>query len=407
MAHLLIGWELGHGMGHLMPLRMVGEALLAQGHRLTFVVRDTATAARALSGLPVQWLQAPLVPYFPWEIGRTDCYSELLGNVGLGNPEQVAATVDAWLALIDAIAPDGALLEFSPSAMLACHVRGLPFALQGNGFFCPPADADPFGVLNPKQTPTEREAADARLLTNLNALLAERGVTPLASLAALYGEARTVVLTTFAELDHFPNRQNAIYSGPWLPAQTSTAEWPDGKGAKIFAYLMPRPGVEHLLDMLARSGLPALVYGPGLTEAVRAGFTAPTLRYLDGLVDVGTLARESDLGIFHGAHSTTAAFLLAGKPSLQIPLYTEQLMFARRLRAMEAGEIATLDQPERIAAALNAMLRTDAYRQGAQRFAERHRGYNPAAAIAEAADRISATVLAPGAAGTNRQSQPA
>ena len=51
MAHLVVGWELGHGMGHIMPLRMLAEVLLEKGHQLTFIVRDVSAAQRALEGL--------------------------------------------------------------------------------------------------------------------------------------------------------------------------------------------------------------------------------------------------------------------------------------------------------------------------------------------------------------------
>lgn len=393
MAHLVIGWELGHGMGHLMPLRMISEALLAHGHRLTFLVRDPAAAQKALAGLPVQWLQAPLIPYHPWELGRTDCYADLLANIGLGNPERLAAAVDGWRALFAALRPDAALLEFAPSAMLACHLDRLPFAIQGNGFFCPPPHQQPFGVLNPQQPVAAREAAERQLLDVFNTLLAQSGTAALAGLHELYALARCEVLTTFAELDHFTGRDSAHYSGAWLPHQEARATWPAGNGPRIFAYLMPRPGMEHLLQMLGRSGLPTLVYGAGMGASVRARFATPTCQFLDGLVDVQQLAAEADLGIFHGAHSTTAAFLLAGKPSLQVPLYMEQLLFARRVRALGAAEIATLDQPELMAAALNRLVTSNAGRQGAAAFAARYRDFDAQAAIAAAADRVIASLL--------------
>jgi UDP:flavonoid glycosyltransferase YjiC (YdhE family) len=78
-------------------------------------------------------------------------------------------------------------------------------------------------------------------------------------------------------------------------------------------------------------------------------------------------------------------FMLAGTPTMQIPLYMEQLMFARRIKAMGAGEIATLDQPQRIAAGINAIMSSPGYGESARRFADQYRDYDQNCAIRQAA----------------------
>lgn len=392
MSHLVVGWELGHGMGHIMPLRMVAEQLLARGHRLTFIVRDVAVAERALEGLDVRWLQAPKVTYRPWELTRTDCFSQLLGNIGFRDPEKLAATVAGWSGLLNALKPDAVLLEFAPSAMIACYREGIPFALQGNGFFCPPVAAPSFGVMNPKMPDALKQKEDAALLENINTVLAGSDASPLSSLAELYRQSRHDLLTSFSELDHFCRPKPATFHGVWVPEVKVSPRWPKQKGKRVFAYLTARPGVDKVLAMLSKSGLPTLIYCAGVEGKFRAPFENENCRFLDGLVDLRKLAEQADLGVFHGNHSSTALFLLAGTPTLQIPLYMEQLMFARRVKALGAGEIATLDQPQRIAAALNALLSGASYLENCRLFAERYRDFNQAEEICAAADALEAAL---------------
>ena len=384
MAHLVVGWELGHGMGHIMPLRMLAEVLLEKGHQLTFIVRDVSAAQRALEGLDVVWLQTPQVTYRPWEMTRTDCYSQLLGNIGFRDPEKLMSTVTGWRSLLSALQPDAALLEFAPSAMIACYMERIPFALQGNGFFCPPAEEEPFGVISNKLSEKQRRHQDVMLLDSINTVIGDSRPA-LEHVSELYRLSCLNVLTSFRELDHFCRDNDDIFRGVWVPSIPISPRWPKGEGKRIFAYLTARPGVDKVLAMLSRTGLPTLVYCPGVEGKFRAPFENQKCRFLDGLVDIKKLAEQSSLGVFHGNHSSTAMFMLSGTPTMQIPLYMEQLMFARRIKTMGAGEIATLDQPQRIAAGINAIMSNPGYGESARRFADQYRDYDQNCAIRQAA----------------------
>lgn len=393
MAKLVIGWELGNGMGHIMPLRMIAESLLKRSHHITFIVRDVSSAEKALRGLPVKWMQAPQVRYQPWEMTRTDCYSQFLGNIGFRDIDKLHASTQGWISLLRLLKPDAALLEFAPSAMLACHIENIPTVLQGNGFFCPPADnPDQFGIMQKKLPDEMRAAEDAALLDSVNAVIAIYQGKPFSHISELYAGASATLLTTFQPLDHFERKDSTDFYGVWVPTQSAHASWPKGDGKRIFAYLTARPGVDNVLRMLAASNLPTLIYCNGLSEKYRIPFVSERCHFIDSLVDIRELAKQADFGIFHGNHSTSALFLLHGVPSLQIPLYMEQLMFAQRIKAIGAGEIATLDQPQRIAAALNALLTTSDYKTQADKFAKDNKHFDQEKQICRAADRVEAVL---------------
>ena len=60
------------------------------------------------------------------------------------------------------------------------------------------------------------------VLENVNRVLCHRGKGTLARLGQLYGEVDLVVLTTLAEFDHYPNRANPRYRGPWMPSTSGS-----------------------------------------------------------------------------------------------------------------------------------------------------------------------------------------
>ena len=69
MARFLLAWELGGGMGHVVPLAQVAEPLVQRGHEVHFVLRDLSAARAGLGALAsaprVRLWQAPVwqMPY--------------------------------------------------------------------------------------------------------------------------------------------------------------------------------------------------------------------------------------------------------------------------------------------------------------------------------------------------------
>ena len=60
MAKILFAWELGGGLGHLLPIRAVLQSLLSQGNQVFVMVPDLSFAVKVFESIPVTFLQAPV-----------------------------------------------------------------------------------------------------------------------------------------------------------------------------------------------------------------------------------------------------------------------------------------------------------------------------------------------------------
>ena len=101
------------------------------------------------------------------------------------------------------------------------------------------------------------------MLATLNAQLESRRQPALTCVGELFGRVRANVLATFPELDHYPDHERGEYWGTRSGAGGMPSAWPDGSGPRLFAYLKPFRGLDHVLDELAARGLPSVVHVGG------------------------------------------------------------------------------------------------------------------------------------------------
>ena len=93
-------------------------------------------------------------------------------------------------------------------------------------------------------------------------------------------------------------------------------------------------------------------------------------------MDLDAAGRWCDVAILNATHGTTAELLLAGKPSLQIPLFLEQQLTADNVVRMGAGLTAEANRPDRVVEQLDRLLADGRYAEAARQFEERYADYN-------------------------------
>ncbi|MBA2116690.1 glycosyltransferase [Bremerella alba] len=389
MAHIVFGWELGGGYGHLGPFRPVAERLMASGHRITLIVKDLARAGAAFGDLDVQLYQAPVkigkaIPHTP----SPATFGHLLQNVGFGDPEELRAMVQAWRNLYHLIRPDCLVLDHAPTGILASRGLSIPSFTIGTGFFCP-VDEFPLREMAPwRPLPKEDRASnELKFVNRINGILQSNQQPKIDRIGQIYSDVTANLLTTFQELDHYPHRQGGEYLGAWSAKKQirggDSAEtlWPDGEGLKVYAYLKPFRAIKDLLRWLGGQGCSTLVVGDGLNTAELGQSLPPNVRLADRHFDLATVVKSCDLAIMNGNHGTCCEFLLAGRPVFHIPLTFEQAVFSRRTHELGVSLDAVPNQTQQVIQQLSAMMKSCSFRDQAETFAAQYAEFEPEQAM--------------------------
>lgn len=379
MKRILFTWELGVGLGHIVPIKQRCARL--QAHELYVALRDLRHAATVFKDTNTTLLAAPFLQSpVDRPVEDTLCYAELLHNVGFADARLLGGLVNAWRALFDLIRPDVVIFDHSPSALLAAKAYAFRKVLCGSGFICPPP-TKPLGVFFPeaiRQQDLQRiERAEDDTLNVANKVLAADGQRPLSSLGELYGQADTVLLTTRPEFDHFPQRDRSRYLGVNPSPPGKAPQWPAVQGKRIFAYLKPFKKLPVLLESLKRSGQPVIVYSNDIDRNLLAQYQSGNMRFEFEALDLQQVADRCDFAIVNGNHDTSCQLILSGTPILVLPLQREQQIFGRLIAGGGAGIVADPDDDDRFIEALNLIASDNRYRQAALKIAGKYSGARP------------------------------
>jgi UDP:flavonoid glycosyltransferase YjiC (YdhE family) len=389
---VLLAWELGSDLGHVARLRPLARALVRRGHEVVLAARNLENVA----GLPerVRAIQAPTTDAVTvtYPIREPATFADILYNTGAGNAEGLWGLVDAWHEILDRVEPDVVVHDFSPFALLAALSRPVASVLLGTGFACPP----PIPRLPDLRAwqdhyPDRIRATEDAVLSALNSQLEKRGQAPLAAVGELFARADENLLTTFPELDHYPQRQEMgvgsyEYIGTWSDLGGPEPAWPQGQGPRIFAYLKPFKGLPRLLEHLMQAGYPTLVFLPGDMDVSR--WQSSSMRIVKEPLNMGRVAATCDLAVLHAGHGSTAAMLLAGKPIVQIPFVVEQYHTAQNTDRLGAGIHAALDDPDEICRAVDRAASDHCLKTAAEAFARKYADHDSQKALSRVVERI-------------------
>lgn len=334
---VLFAWELGANYGHLARAAAITQRLRAEGCGTLVAARDVEYANSLLTPGGIEFVAAPHYRGPGRALRSTLNYSDLLGACGYHDPSTLRALLRAWLTLLRTTAPDALVIDHAPTALLAAKVLGIPRVLVGTGFTVPPA-GNPMPPLLAGARDADLRAADARVLSCINRALEGIGHPGLERVAALFTDA-PVVLTTFRELDHYRDRENATYVGPVSPPrQLPAVKWPGSSETRVLAYLNADfPQLADLLSALRQIDADALCVIPGVPEMVTRRFSSDRLAICDSLVDIASLLRQATVVVTHCGAGLATQALAAGVPLLCIPRFVEQEMPARRIADLGAA----------------------------------------------------------------------
>src|SRR5437870_405841 len=129
MSRVLIAWELGGNLGHVVYLRAVASALREQGHHVMFALRDLSKAAM-LARAGFAFLPAP-APVRTRRSGTYASYAAMLGGEVFPSAEAALVGALAWRSIFAAAQPQLLLADHAPIALLAARGTGIRTAVLG------------------------------------------------------------------------------------------------------------------------------------------------------------------------------------------------------------------------------------------------------------------------------------
>lgn len=385
MARILLGWELGFGLGHIANLLPVAEALADRGHEPILVVRDVVGIWPLVRDSRLTILPAPIFfdrPHIP-EVGFRS-YADLLAVHGYDDPEALEPMVRAWQQLIESTQPQLVVAEHAPTLCLACYGR-LPAVNLGTGFTVPSEQADGnFPILNPDAS---NWIGIERICSTLDQVLRRLGQTPPKSAirAVLGDESLAVVMT---ELDPYRNNRRQPALGP-LWAAPRPLPLPEAPACLIYLPAA-HPDMEMLLTGLIDLPMPGIAYVRDATPKIIDWLRATPFEIATRPLDLNSVLPRVSAVLHHGGVGISQHCLAAGRPQVIAPVYVEQQLNCSAMQALGVAiKLGTTLTPLQSGLALERAARTPRLRQFAQRQA-----HNVQARYAQGSlDRVVETIL--------------
>ncbi|WP_131811859.1 glycosyltransferase [Paraglaciecola hydrolytica] len=327
--HIVFVWELGGGLGHVAGFSPLAQALINAGYQLSVISQNVTSAAEILDKLPIDIYQAPIYRQHTDKLEVTYSYPEILLDLGYKSSAELMPLVAAWQNLLGLLKPDLVISDHSPSALIACRILNLKKIMIGTGFFSPP-HVSPLPLFVGTNLPDQKRLVDheRQMLLSINQVLDKSATPPLKQVYELF-HVEEDFLCTFAELDHYPERQNSRYWGPRFDIDIGVNfTWSKSKTSKIFAYIKQDvPGFDALLEALLTSKKNVVLYVPSASKKTKQTCASyKNVVLLNAPANMRQVLEQADMIVCHAGHGVVSAALLHGKRLLLIPSQLEQSM---------------------------------------------------------------------------------
>ena len=322
MRRVLMAWELGGNMGHIVPMLAVARALRSRGHQVIFAMRDLANAGLlAREGFP--FLPAPAPPRRRQK-AVYGSFAEMLAGEAFPSANAAFVGALAWRSIFRAVGAQVLVADHAPHALLAARGTDVRTVACGVPFSIPPVGRPLPRFL---KRAVDARAHEAKLVKRLNSVLSVLRGPKLEAGADLYRVDSTAVKTV-PGLDFYGPRPQDHYVGPALSdAGDAAPPWPKARGTKFLVYLRPGPHLAPLLEALERLRASVTAHVPNADPALAKAVRDRGVQLSETPLKLSALLPQCDAVICH-AGNVSAAAALAGKPLLMCPVYIEQHLAA-------------------------------------------------------------------------------
>jgi UDP:flavonoid glycosyltransferase YjiC (YdhE family) len=329
VATILIGWEMGGGLGHISNLAPLAKEFTDRGHRV---------AAALKNGIGLERMEPNCFKTFHIEapIGKRTSGTHTLADVlyahGFADASRLQERIRVWRDIIEHVGPDLIVSDYSP--WLNAVVRGsIPAAAYGNCFSIPSEGscAPQFRAWMDGFTPEKTIARENEIISVLRRIAPRAGISPPSNIPELLRGDRCFPYG-LPEFDPYQASRTDRVRLTGRPEGHKTLPMRD-----LFLYLKTEhPALGFILQTVRSMGLTAAAYIPDMAPEVRRGFAGGGLEILDKPLPTGIIIRSFRAVADHGGWLGQHAYA-AGIPLLVFPKQLEQYVAARP--AAEQGRV--------------------------------------------------------------------
>ncbi len=363
MARILIGWELGAGLGHVTRLRKIGRALAERGHHPIFAVRNLVESWSVLKDDGFTVVQAPMPNASPRSVKspwRAAGLSDIFIMQGFDRPGDIYPVVMAWQHLFELYRPALAISDYSPMMCLAAY-GSVPMVIVGDGFTVPPSHLPEIPKIRPG---VEETAPQADVVAAMAEVQQRRGRPAPESFSQLF-ECESTWVCTFPELDPFKAHRLEPAVGPF---DAPPAPLPPPNERRFFAYL----GTDYkkfkiASQGIAEIGLPGEVYVRRASPKTVKVFKDKGIHVHDRPAPMVETLRNASVIVHQGGIGTTEVSLAIGRPQVVLTTHMEQNLNASAVERQGVGVRVTGDyEPKAIGEAVHQVLDEPSFMERAQ-----------------------------------------
>lgn len=327
LSRILLGWELGDGLGHVARLALVAEELRKAGHECFIALRNLEASQILKRTSDYVLLQAPYArPVAPRD--GIHSFGDILKSVGYGDPARLGPLVQAWDGILDGLGIDLIIADYAPTLCLSAR-RWIPTIAIGDYFTLPSTASTTFPPFRLADT---SESDEECMVETIRGLKTRRTCLTITTLPEIFSEVDRYIVTIPELADGLQPENGLQVVGPLAPLPAPARGAPS---KPFFAYLSGNaPGIASALESIGRSGPGGQIFlrdgTPDQKDALRA---AGVLVHEQPQLLVSKI-EESRVFIHHGGLSSSEIALAVGRPQLLIPRHWEQEGNANKLRKL-------------------------------------------------------------------------
>jgi hypothetical protein len=345
-AHVLLAWEQGLNLGHLVRVQATVRRLQAQRLSVTLAV-SPAIAARYAAQLETLSCKQYVVREPRHSIGwceprQLSSFAGVLAAQGWTDAPWLSGALGAWRQLFSVVKPSCVVLDYAPLACLTAWLSGVSALQVSSGFDAPPPDHTGIGRF--RSSTGEVSAAEMAETTSVNTILRQVlrsfGTRRTVSLRDLLSYPR-LLLDCIPQTDPYGCRVGAVYA-PFFSesGKPHAAQWPEGvcgqQAYRVFVYIRNSANAPSLLRYLLQAGNSVVCFWP---DHDPSGYDRQT----QGLVihtepvELHPLFETASLIVGYGSVGISTRAVLAKVPQLIFPTDFEKQMVGRRIQQQGLG----------------------------------------------------------------------